>query len=144
MKFWREGRPGGGGSGWRFLERFVIKLPDTGDTLLTRYRLFQTPWGGVYIHRHENPDTRRLHDHPWPFVSVVLRGGYRERRSYGPVDTHIQRFNVKRATDAHYIRSLDRVPTWTLFLVGRRQRTWGFIDEQGVWTAHDAATRTRS
>lgn len=34
---------------------------------------------GVYLHRITAPDPGLdLHDHPWPFVSIVLRGGYGE------------------------------------------------------------------
>src|SRR5690606_17597095 len=35
--------------------------------------------GGVLLHRIDGPDPGLdLHDHPWPFVSIVLRGGYTE------------------------------------------------------------------
>lgn len=58
---------------WRKLD-----LIHDGRTFLRRRgvdaRLF-----GVLLHRIDAPDPGLdLHDHPWPFVSIVLRGGYTE------------------------------------------------------------------
>jgi hypothetical protein len=72
-----------------------------------------------------------LHDHPWSFVSVILRGGYTEDR----LDKHEMRVrqrhrrfvNVMRRDDAHSIVELDGDrPVWSLLFVGRRRRTWGY------------------
>ena len=44
------------------------------DAMLIRTRIVQTPWFGVYLHRHLRPDSyRELHDHPWSLVSLILR-----------------------------------------------------------------------
>jgi len=125
---------------WGFMERF--ELPDYDDptrNYLTRLRVVQTPWFGVYLHRMDGPDPRpTLHDHPWPFVSFVLRGGYTERIAYGETDgVAVTRVNVKRAQDVHSITRLHRTPTWTLMLVGRRRRVWGYLDQDGTWTRFD-------
>lgn len=137
---------------WAFMERFEIPDYDEPErNYLTRWRLVQTPWFGVYLHRMDGPDPRpTLHDHPWDFVSVILRGGYSEvatdphdpfhegeppssgeRREWPAPSVHRM-----RATDAHYITHLHRRPTWTLLLVGRRRREWGYWDEDG-WTRFD-------
>lgn len=137
---------------WAFVEKFEVpSYDDPTRNYLTRWRIVQTPWFGVYLHRFDGPDPRpTLHDHPWAFVSLVLRGGYDEvtperRRS-------VTRVNAKAATDLHYIARLRRVPTWTLMLVGRRKRVWGYRDGNG-WTRFDehphndefaAAMRTRN
>lgn len=118
----------------------TFKVPqydgDDDDDYLTRLRIVQTPWFGVYLHRFDGPDPRpTLHDHPWRFLSIVLRGGYVERR-LDPLDMtvdedHRVRFvNRMRLCDAHSIMRLTRVPTWTLMLVGRRVRTWGYLEPQ--------------
>lgn len=133
------------------LERFEIPDLDRPErNYLTRWRLIQTPWFGIYLHRFDGPDSRpTLHDHPWPFVSLVLRGGYVEHRRYGPAGevvhptlygenvVRIRWINVKRATDVHWIDRLTRTPTWTLMLVGRRRREWGYVDRDGTWTRYD-------
>jgi hypothetical protein len=132
---------------WAFFERFEVPDYDDPELLyLTRWRLVQTPWFGVYLHRLGGPDPRAtLHDHPWNFVSIVLWGGYTERvcqgRSHdGSPQTNwrdVRWINVKPALGLHSIRRLFRAPTWTLMLVGRRQRTWGYLDDDGTWTPFD-------
>jgi hypothetical protein len=112
--------------------------------------------GGIALHRMDGPDARdTLHDHPFSFVSVVLRGGYVERRLDprtmtvdGRTVEHVNR--VRAGIDAHAICELLRVPTWTLLFIGRPRRTWGFWQEteylnedlpagaMWTWTKHDA------
>jgi hypothetical protein len=122
---------------WAFMDRFDVPQYDGDGLYLTRWRIIQTPWGGIYLHRMEGPDPRpTLHDHPWSFLSIVLRGGYIERRldpMTMSVDEHhaVRRFNRMRAGDAHSIRSLLRVPTWTLLVVSARKRTWGYLEPVG-------------
>lgn len=119
---------------WAFMERFEVpNLDDPTQTYLARLRIIQTPWFAVYLHRMDGPDSRlTLHDHPWNFVSLVLRGGYIERR-LDPITMNVHEHRVvrhvnrMRTHDAHAIRSLLRVPTWTLMLVGPRRRTWGYL-----------------
>lgn len=119
---------------WAFMERFEVPDYDDPDVLyLTRWRLIQTPWFGIYLHRLGGPDPRpTLHDHPWPFVSLILRGGYVESR-LDPMTRDVRQHTVTRLNfmglqGAHSIRRLFRTPTWTLLLVGRRVRTWGYLE----------------
>lgn len=135
-------------SQWAFMKKFVIpNFDDPTQTYLTRWRIIQTPWCALYLHRMDGPDSRpTLHDHPWSFVSLILRGGYVEMRqdkhTMTPRIVERRRVNVMRRADAHYIRDLLRVPTWTLLLVGARRRTWGYwrrssesrYDGRGAWT----------
>lgn len=132
---------------WAFMERFEVPDYDHPERIyLTRWRLIQTPWFGIYLHRFDGPDPRpTLHDHPWPFLSIILRGGYDERvrtepDASGYWETYlrpIRWFNAKSALGLHSIRRLHRNPTWTLMLVGRRQRVWGYLDDDGTWTPFD-------
>ena len=118
------------------METFKVPQYDGDDDYLTRLRIVQTPWFGLYLHRFDGPDPRpTLHDHPWPFVSFVLRGGYHERRlntlTMQVDEDHRVRFvNVMPTHGAHAIMRLCRVPTCTLMLVGRRVRTWGYLEPQ--------------
>lgn len=115
-------------------ERYVVEKD--GDVYLTRWRLLQCPWFGLYLHRFTRPDQDRyLHDHPWDFCSVVLRGGYQERFKRGIV--HLCRTRrtgsvaFHKAEALHRIVELYRTPTWTLVLTGRRRRQWGFLTADG-------------
>lgn len=146
---------------WAFMQRFEVPNYDSDGNYLTRWRIVQTPWFGMYLHRFDGPDPRpTLHDHPWDFRSLVLLGGYVEATEYGirigdliplgaPPDWPKQTLrehgswetftrggiNRKKATDLHTIVHLLRVPTWTLMFVGRRERVWGYVDRDGTWTA---------
>lgn len=119
---------------WAFMETFKVPQYDGDDDYLTRLRIVQTPWFGLYLHRFDGPDPRpTLHDHPWPFLSFVLRGGYVERRlntlTMKVDENHRVRFVNRMPTHgAHAIMRLTRSPTWTLMVVGRRVRTWGYLE----------------
>jgi len=122
---------------WRAFHTFEIRDPDTDELYLRRYILLRCPWFEIFVHRIHTPDTdRHLHDHPWSFVSFVLRGWYIETVPE-PVSglplRFIQRtwFNYKRATDRHRI-TLVSPNLWTLILTGPRRREWGFVVD-GVW-----------
>lgn len=130
---------------WAVLEGF--KVPDIKDpdiTYLARIRLVQTPWFGVYVHRISLPDARDvLHDHPWPFVSFLLRGSYTEMtpgpgassaESTAPyaLPRRVRFVNVKRFNKSyHWISEVHRDPVWTLVFVGRRRRVWGYLEPDG-------------
>lgn len=134
------------GERWAFLRRCEIPCSDD-RVYLTRWRIVQTPWMALYLHRFTAPDPSwDLHDHPWRFVSVVVRGGYvEERLSLFRGSTYRRRvrwWNGMRTHDAHAVVELLRYPTWTLVLTGARRRQWGFLDVESdsvrTWTAHDA------
>ncbi len=127
------------GKRWALMQPFhVPSFDDPEVDYLTRLRIVQTPWFAVYLHRFGTPDSRpTLHDHPWNFVTIVLRGGYVEHRDYSGTGHRVRRVNAHRAEDLHWIDSLDRTPTWTLFLAGRRRREWGYVDPDGSWTRFD-------
>lgn len=140
--------------------QFDLVRAEGGETYLTRWWLVKTPFGGIALHRMTAPDARpTMHDHPFTFVSIPLVGGYMEQRlvprEYRTIRRAVaargggHRVNVVRAgIDAHTITELFRVPTWTLLLIGRHRRTWGFLEPHGPegrvfgtvwrWTKHDA------
>jgi len=130
-------------SRWAFMSRFDIDDPVTGELYLRRWRIVQTPWFAVYLHKIATPDKDRdLHDHPWSFLSLILRGGYDEERLVydngldGDMCSKMFRrgwlsLGWRRATDAHRITRLHRTPTWTLVLTGPRRRSWGFYTDAG-------------
>lgn len=141
MRFQAFSRAGPGEfATWQLCTRFDIPSRDDPNRVyLTRWRLLQTPWFGVYLHRiHEHDTDPWLHDHPWSFVSVVLRGGYDEKLARGGVNSRSTAgrrrwlsIARRRATDLHRITRLHRKPTWTLIIAGRRVRRWGFRTNRG-------------
>ena len=46
---------------------------------LVRYTIFSCQWFGIFIHKIlRSDDDRDLHDHPWNFWTLILKGGYAE------------------------------------------------------------------
>lgn len=108
--------------------------------------------GAVRIHCIlASDDQRAFHDHPWPFVSIGLRGSYTEltpgqvridsetgqltARPPDHASTHRHRFrapfiNHKAALDLHAL-VVERGPVWSLFLTRPKQRSWGFVTSSG-------------
>jgi hypothetical protein len=114
---------------WSFMRVRRIRGSD-GSVYLWRLYILSTPWFGLMLHRIFRPDRQRdLHDHPWNFLSVIVLGWYGEniqRPGGGQQYVKRRRFNFKFAEDRHSIRTVSRVPVWTLVFTGRRRRDWGF------------------
>ena len=131
---------------WGFMNRRVIAEGD--NVYLDRLSLITTPWFSIKLHRIYRPDQQRdLHDHPWNFLSIVLRGEYVEdvpclhkvyaQKAYREV-RHIRWFNWKKAEDLHAISWVSRSPVWTLVVTGPRRRVWGFfVEKLKQWVAWD-------
>ena len=95
-------------------------------------------WLNVYLHKFmRDDDDRAMHDHPWWFVSVMLRGMYIECIS--PTNAILRRTGsvaLRRATHRHRVELLrnkdgTRITCWTLVITGRKVRTWGFWCPKG-------------
>lgn len=80
---------------------------------------------------------RAFHDHPWPYLTIILRGGYREVRPtfdksglytgessrwYGPGS-----IIFRRAHSWHRLIVPGGKTCWTLFITGRKVQSWGFL-----------------
>lgn len=100
--------------------------------VIPRNKLFN-----VYVHEFlRSDDDRALHDHPWPWASLLLSGRYIEHtiaaggihrlRAYwrGCFRMHGPRF-------AHRLEIVPGQPCYTLFITGPRVREWGFHCRRG-------------
>jgi hypothetical protein len=124
-----------------------IEIPDYANperTYLRRWYLIETPFLGVKLHHiklSDNPE-RGYHDHPWSFLSIKLRGGYRERllldRGHREVLTGRHRVTYRRAEAMHLVVLDDEEQgCWTLVFSGPRRRKWGFRKPLGGWVPWD-------
>lgn len=147
----------------RLLRR--LTLTHDGEPFLDRWGLVHERLGGFYVHRIAGPDPGLdLHDHPWGFVSIILRGGYEEEvapcavldyfggQTYRALTCWSTRRTWRRwtahrmpLTIAHRITA-TKPNTWTLVLRGPTRRPWGFYVDGGwvVWDEYDYATRRPS
>lgn len=96
----------------------------------------------AYIHRFIRSDEdRALHDHPWPWVTVLLDGSYWEHLPADPNDPAGPTKREKRspgdivvrrdAARPHRIEIDEGRPVTTLFLTAEKTREWGFWCSQG-------------
>jgi len=127
----------------KLFKKSVIGL---GSPLMIRYVLFRCAAFGIYVHHFLRSDyDRALHDHPWPYVALILKGGYWEEHDqtldgaktrvwYGP-----RRVLVRQAEWRHRVILPDGQTSWSVVLVGRRQRRWGFWLPTGWcwWRQHN-------
>lgn len=116
-------------------KRFVITGGD-GTPYLIRYTLLKTRWGAVYLHKFLRSDEDRcLHDHPWPFISLILKGGYVEEtpegcRFYPPGSVLFRPAQWKHRVHLYYAGG-KLVQPWTLVVRGKKKREWGFWTVDG-------------
>lgn len=93
----------------------------------------------IYVHKFlRSDDDRALHDHPWWFVSIMLRGRYLEHRPDGIRERRAPSIAFRRADLAHRVELfvgcrmlngrivLDPEPVWTVIITGPKRRHWGF------------------
>lgn len=130
-----------------------LTLTHDGRRFLDRWGLCHDHIGGFYLHHIAGPDPGMdLHDHPWSFISIVLRGGYWDWRA--PVADACRGRQVHHHQSRRW--SIHRMPldvahrihaaqpnTWTLVLRGPTRRVWGFYPPSGrvSWLDYDYATR---
>jgi hypothetical protein len=114
------------------------------NTYIERLDLIRTPWFEIKIHFMQGPDPERdPHDHPWPFLSLVLRGSYIEHRHHRwgwslsgfwdhfYTERHHRWYNwMPYPEQAHRITACAP-GTITLVLTGGRRREWGFHTRDG-------------
>jgi len=123
-------------------------IPDrrTGADYMHRYYLLckNRSWFpfNVTLHKIVRSDDPIFHDHPWPYITVILKGGYYEHlplydeegkmcgeyacwRGPGSI--------IKRsAKEMHWLELDAGKPATTLFLMGKQQREWGFLVTKNV------------
>jgi hypothetical protein len=135
-------------------ERSDIKRPGK-PTYLTRWSFFgrrDSPGRHLFIHRFRQSDEPVLHNHPWPFWSLILWPGYWEftpiedsptqkgdhilydpeshryfrKHWYGPLRL------LRRPADwFHRVELAPGRECWSLIWTGRKQQSWGFACKEG-------------
>jgi hypothetical protein len=128
-----------------FLEKLgrkrIVMDRESNEPYLERYYLFLKdrkifPFN-IFLHKFLKSDPDDVHDHPWPYATLILKGGYyewipkfnslgvkidEERMWRGP-----GHFRVCRATSYHRIELCKGVDCWTMFMPGPQIREWGFL-----------------
>lgn len=104
-----------------------INGADRCPTYLYRWTLLKFGKRGAYLHYFVGDDwSLDLHDHPKRFISVGLKGEYLEET---PLSKRVYRAPWIRtfpATHIHRLSLIDKKPCWTLVIVLKATRAWGF------------------
>lgn len=115
-----------------------------GSLYMGRYGVFETKYLSCRIHHIATADDDcALHDHPWPFVSVVLRGGYTEllprmptpcwngdEETTYPVRRNAGSVAFRGAACRHRVSEVGP-GTWTMFVYFKWKQDWGFYTRDG-------------
>jgi hypothetical protein len=109
-------------------------------TYLFRWKVWSGRDGrAAYVHRFVADDwSLDFHDHPKRFLSIGLWGSYAEERP-GPVASQPRRKFYRapwvRTFPAHHVHRLILISRvcWTLVVVLRTERPWGFVTPDGRW-----------
>jgi len=111
------------------------------EPYLERYYLFlkereSFPFN-IFLHKFLKSDPDDVHDHPWPYATLILKGGYYEwipqfnnkgeKLSEVAVWRGPGSFRICGANSFHRIELDPDVTAWTLFMPGAKQRDWGFL-----------------
>ncbi len=68
---------------WLFMVKEIVSKK--GVVHFRRFRIIETPWFNLYLHKiYESDNEKHLHDHPFSFTSLVLKGSYKELYAIGP------------------------------------------------------------
>lgn len=134
-----------------------------GAIYLDRWGIEHKRLGGIFVHRMQAPDPGEdLHDHPWWFASLILKGSYVEERAEtreAPLYARIAEafdglgettrgvrvrrgwLSVRsmRLDEAHRIIELSGRTVWTLVVHGPTRRRWGFYlsDDWMRWDVYE-------
>ena len=136
-----------------FSKRIISNF--AGDPYLVRYTIISTRWFRLFVHKIlRSDDDRDLHDHPWPFWTLILWGRYTEHVPILPVQfmdckmiTKSRKFGPgslirHRASDCH---RLDLEVDWKHKPPepGQRYGTSTAGSFKPVWTLFFAGIRRR-
>lgn len=109
---------------WWLMPRWTLKEDEQGHLMPKAWMPFS-----VRVHHICRPDhDRDLHDHPFNYRTVILRGWYVEENVFGDVAARPQGMTVSATANTfHRIAEVSPGGVWTLFFMGRRTNTWGFL-----------------
>ena len=98
-----------------------------GDVHFKRWQILKTPFGSIWLHAIHKADTdKHLHNHPWDFISVVLRGSYYEQTPLGNKRQHPGKINIRSGEGYHKILEVESEVVYTLFFATKPKRQWGY------------------
>jgi len=135
----------------------IILDRESNEPYLERYYVFlkDRTWFpfNIFLHKFLKSDPDDVHDHPWPYASLILKGGYWEWiphfNSQGQKIGEYQvwraagSFRINSANSYHRIELDPTVECWTMFMPGPQKREWGFL-VNNKWIHNDEYIKQRT
>ena len=124
---------------------------DSDKPYLIRWTIIECNAFKLCIHKFLRSDADVMHDHPWNFWTFIVRRGYIEETpseryedscsSTGELKhKRIKPFSFlwRPATHRHRVILMDNKPAWTIVLMGKYVRQWGFWTTKGwqIWNKY--------
>ena len=96
---------------------------DKAEPFMIRYYLLfrkRPKWFpfNILLHKILKSDLGDLHDHYWPYITIILKGGYWETNENGTFWRGPGYIGFRKASDRHSLKIPDGKPAWTLLLAG--------------------------
>jgi hypothetical protein len=110
----------------RILPYKEIGWQDIGEVFY-RYQIVKSRWFNVYLHQLDAPEWHPVgcHDHPWSFVTILLKGGYLEHHEENYIRRYPGEILYRPASWTHdVITPFGR--SWSLVITGPKKNNWGF------------------
>lgn len=109
---------------WWLMPRWTLTVDGQGHLMPKAWMPFS-----VRIHHICRPDhDRDLHDHPFNYRTIILRGCYVEEDIFGATRARITGDTAAATAQTfHRIAEVSDGGVWTLFIMGRRINPWGFL-----------------
>lgn len=152
---------------FEFFKRTVIRRYEDGEPYLIRLTIFSL-WKlfSIKYHKILLSDDVCSHDHPWPFLTFILKGGYNEWtpknqndsgkyvKSRIGVDGVVEECHFHKPGSVMYRPAKWRhqlelredkngkpIPAHTLAITFLTFREWGFFTKDGwkIWTSYNKA-----
>jgi len=118
-----------------YLERYYVFLKDRKNF----------PFN-IFLHKFLKSDPDDVHDHPWSYCTIILKGGYWEWvpqfDNQGNKFSEVAKwrgpghFRMCNAKSYHRIELDPGIECWTLFMPGPQERDWGFL-VKNKWVPHE-------
>lgn len=115
-----------------YMERYYLLFKDKlGEDELAKALPFN-----LMIHKICLSDPDDLHDHPWWYATLILKGGYWEITPEGKYWRGAGHFRMRPPHSLHRLEVPENSQgSWSLFLRGPKLKNWGFV-KQGKWIEH--------
>jgi len=134
----------------------IVMDRESDEPYLERYYLFlkdrdRFPFN-IFLHKFLKGDPDDVHNHPWPYATLILKGGYWEWipqfNSQGLKVGEIAKwrgpgsFRICKANSYHRIELDPSITAWTLFMPGPKKQDWGFL-VKNKWVQHEQYLKER-